>query len=123
MKKLIMATLVSLAMSSGLWADNYGGLNDLMIASIDGKYGKVVEIVNAKTYDVNAKTGSGRTALMFACIMCYSNIADFLLKNNADATIYTPEGNSAFSFAKDALNNGHDCNETLAVLAKYDIME
>ena len=83
---------------------NLRGSNALMIAAFTGHY-DVVDLLSSKGVDCDhQRENDGVTAFMFACQKGHVQIAELLLKYQADPNARYKDGTNCFIFA---CNNGH----------------
>ena len=73
-------------------------LNPLMLASADGDFVRVQELVSFGQ-DVNVLSLAGTTALMYAARNGHLHVIQFLLQHGADATIKSDSGVTALTLA------------------------
>ena len=86
------------------------GLTDLMRSSAAGDLARVQELIDYRV-NVNAVSGIGSTALMYAAKNGHDTVVDRLLQAGADPSLRTKKGSSAADLARNA---GH--NRTVQIL-------
>lgn len=70
----------------------------MLVAAYSGKT-ETVEYLCKKGADVNAQSNTRVTALIYAAYYNFYDIAEILVKYNADKTIKDTFGNTAFDYA------------------------
>lgn len=81
------------------------GMNELMRCAADGKLARATELLNYKAMDINARSTSGATALVYAAFNGHADLVRFLVDRGADKTLLTNKGQSAAALAR---KYGHD---------------
>lgn len=65
-----------------------------------GKFEKVKQIVQNKTFNINTRNFNGWTGLIIACFNSHFKLVNFLISKGADVNAVNDNGTSVFMYAK-----------------------